>query len=97
VLSSGPMYRGPTARRVVVKASIVRLGRKGLARATAHMRDLQRDGRTREGERGRESAARSIPSRKIGRTARTSLPGAREIATSSASSSRRRMARNMRT
>jgi type IV secretory pathway VirD2 relaxase len=46
------MYRGPTARRVVVKASIGGLGRKGLARATAHMRYLQRDGTTREGERG---------------------------------------------
>lgn len=52
VLSFGPRYRGPTARRVVVKASIVKLGRKGLARATAHMRYLQRDGTTREGERG---------------------------------------------
>ncbi|WP_114952254.1 relaxase/mobilization nuclease RlxS [Sphingosinicella terrae] len=52
VLSSGSTYRGPTARRVVVKASIVKLGRKGLARATAHMRYLQRDGTTREGERG---------------------------------------------
>ncbi|MFN3727570.1 MAG: relaxase/mobilization nuclease RlxS [Allosphingosinicella sp.] len=52
VLSSGSRYRGATARRVVVKASIVKLGRKGLARATAHMRYLQRDGTTREGERG---------------------------------------------
>jgi type IV secretory pathway VirD2 relaxase len=52
VLSSGPRYRGQTARRVVVKASIVKLGRKGLARATAHMHYLQRDGTTREGERG---------------------------------------------
>ncbi len=51
VLSSGPRYRGQTARRVVVKASIVKLGRKGLARASAHMRYLQRDGTTREGER----------------------------------------------
>jgi type IV secretory pathway VirD2 relaxase len=52
VLASGPRYGGPTARRVVVKASIVKLGQKGLARATAHMRYLQRDGTTREGERG---------------------------------------------
>jgi type IV secretory pathway VirD2 relaxase len=52
VLSSGPRSRGATARRVVVKASIVKLGRNGLARATAHMRYLQRDGTTREGERG---------------------------------------------
>jgi type IV secretory pathway VirD2 relaxase len=41
-----------TGRRVVVKASIVRLGAKGLASATAHLRYLQRDGTTREGERG---------------------------------------------
>ena len=39
-------------RRVVVKARIVRLGPKGLASATAHLRYLQRDGTTREGERG---------------------------------------------
>ncbi len=52
VLSNGPRYGGRTARRVVVKASIVKLGQKGLARATAHMRYLQRDGTTREGERG---------------------------------------------
>jgi len=42
----------PLARRVIVKASIVRLGQKGLARASAHMRYLQRDGTTRSGERG---------------------------------------------
>jgi type IV secretory pathway VirD2 relaxase len=58
VLSGGPRYRGRTARRVVVKASIVKLGRKGLARATAHMRYLQRDGTTREGERGALYSAR---------------------------------------
>jgi type IV secretory pathway VirD2 relaxase len=50
----GSNLRGfdPSARRVVVKTSIVRLGAKGLGRATAHMRYLQRDGTTREGERG---------------------------------------------
>jgi type IV secretory pathway VirD2 relaxase len=52
VLSGAQRYKGATARRAVVKASIVKLGRKGLARATAHMRYLQRDGTTREGERG---------------------------------------------
>ncbi|HEY0013245.1 MAG TPA: DUF3363 domain-containing protein [Allosphingosinicella sp.] len=52
LLSSGQTYRGRTARRVVVKASIVKLGRKGLARATSHIRYLQRDGTTRGGERG---------------------------------------------
>ncbi|HEY9553502.1 relaxase/mobilization nuclease RlxS, partial [Allosphingosinicella sp.] len=39
-------------RRVVVKARIVKLGGKGQAAALAHLRYLQRDGTTREGERG---------------------------------------------
>ena len=52
VLSSRAAYNGRTARRVIVKASIVKLGQKGLARATAHLRYLERDGTTREGERG---------------------------------------------
>lgn len=41
-----------TGRRVVVKARIVKLGGKGHAAAVAHLRYLQRDGTTREGERG---------------------------------------------
>jgi type IV secretory pathway VirD2 relaxase len=52
LLSSGDRFTGRYARRVVVKTSIVRLGSKGLARATAHMRYLQRDGPTRQGTRG---------------------------------------------
>jgi type IV secretory pathway VirD2 relaxase len=52
VLASGSRVGDRYARRVVVKASIVRLGPKGLARATAHMRYLQRDGTTRTGECG---------------------------------------------
>jgi len=45
--------RGPSSgRRVVVKARIVRLGGKGQVAAVAHLRYLQRDGTTREGERG---------------------------------------------
>lgn len=52
VLASGSRAGDRYARRVVIKASIVRLGPKGLARATAHMRYLQRDGTTRTGERG---------------------------------------------
>ncbi len=40
-------------RRVIVKTSIVRLSGKGLSAAAAHLRYLQRDGTTREGERGR--------------------------------------------
>lgn len=46
---------GPGAwsrRRVIVKASIVRLAGKGAGAAAAHLRYLQRDGTTREGERG---------------------------------------------
>lgn len=39
-------------RRVIVKASIVRLAGKGSSAAAAHLRYLQRDGTTREGERG---------------------------------------------
>jgi len=39
-------------RRVIIKASIVRLAGKGAAAAAAHFRYLQRDGTTREGERG---------------------------------------------
>jgi type IV secretory pathway VirD2 relaxase len=39
-------------RRVIVKARIVKLAGKGLDGAKAHMRYLQRDGVTREGERG---------------------------------------------
>lgn len=44
--------RGTSHRRVVVKARIVRLG-KGLSAARAHVRYLERDGTTREGEKGR--------------------------------------------
>lgn len=39
-LSSEQRFAGPYARRVAVKTSIVGLGPKGLARATAHMRYL---------------------------------------------------------
>jgi len=41
-----------TGRRVVVKARIVRLAGKGQPAAAAHLRYLQRDGTTRDGERG---------------------------------------------
>ncbi|MGC6400322.1 relaxase/mobilization nuclease RlxS [Sphingomonas sp. FW199] len=40
-------------RRVVIKTRIVRLTAKGASAAAAHLRYLQRDGTTREGERGR--------------------------------------------
>ncbi|WP_374593646.1 relaxase/mobilization nuclease RlxS [Sphingosinicella sp.] len=44
--------RGASHRRVVVKARIVKLG-KGMSAARAHVRYLERDGTTREGEKGR--------------------------------------------
>jgi len=39
-------------RRVIVKASLVKLAGKGASAAAAHLRYLQRDGTTREGARG---------------------------------------------
>ena len=51
VLGKSQRMSGLRARRVVVKARIVKLGGKGMA-AAAHLRYLQRDGTTREGERG---------------------------------------------
>ena len=42
----------PGQRRVVIKASIVKLAGKGAGGAVAHLRYLQRDGTTREGEPG---------------------------------------------
>ena len=50
VLGQGSSRSAAGARRVVVKSRIVKLG-KGMA-ASAHLRYLQRDGTTREGERG---------------------------------------------
>ncbi|WP_150290052.1 relaxase/mobilization nuclease RlxS [Sphingobium estronivorans] len=50
VLGDAGHPAGSGARRVVVKSRIVKLG-KGMA-AAAHLRYLQRDGTTREGERG---------------------------------------------
>jgi type IV secretory pathway VirD2 relaxase len=41
-----------SARRVIVKARIVRLAGKGMDTARAHLRYIQRDGVTRDGERG---------------------------------------------
>lgn len=50
VLGRGSFRSAASARRVVVKSRIVKLGR-GMA-AAAHLRYLQRDGTTHEGERG---------------------------------------------
>jgi hypothetical protein len=52
VLGSSGRFAGSRSRRVIVKASYVKLAGKGAARAAAHLRYLQRDGTTREGERG---------------------------------------------
>jgi len=52
VLSSRDRFAGLRARRAIVKARLVRLGVKGLAGARAHLRYIQRDGVTREGDPG---------------------------------------------
>jgi type IV secretory pathway VirD2 relaxase len=52
LLSSRDTLARYRARRVVVKTRLVRLGAKGLPAARAHLRYLQRDGVTREGEPG---------------------------------------------
>lgn len=46
------LHASPWARRVMIKARIVRLGGTGAAGAVAHLRYLERDGTTRAGERG---------------------------------------------
>jgi type IV secretory pathway VirD2 relaxase len=52
VLGTSNRHSGERSRRAVVKARIVRLAGKGARAAVAHLRYLQRDGTTREGERG---------------------------------------------
>lgn len=52
VLGTSGRHSGVRSRRAVVKARIVRLAGKGARAAVAHLRYLQRDGTTREGERG---------------------------------------------
>ncbi|MBW4332390.1 DUF3363 domain-containing protein, partial [Stakelama sp. CBK3Z-3] len=52
VLGSSDRFAGMRSRRVVVKVRFVKLAGKGAKAAVAHMRYLQRDGTTREGERG---------------------------------------------
>lgn len=46
-------HAGLRARRAIVKTRLVRLGGKGLAAPRAHLRYIQRDGVSREGEPGR--------------------------------------------
>jgi type IV secretory pathway VirD2 relaxase len=52
ILGASNRQSGPRSRRVVIKARIVRLAGSGAKAAVAHLRYLQRDGTTREGERG---------------------------------------------
>src|SRR5438067_8155181 len=52
VLGTSGRHSGERSRRAIVKARIVRLAGKGARAAVAHLRYLQRDGTTREGERG---------------------------------------------
>ncbi|HET7575699.1 MAG TPA: relaxase/mobilization nuclease RlxS [Sphingomicrobium sp.] len=52
VLGASGRHSGDRSRRAIVKARIVRLAGKGARAAVAHLRYLQRDGTTREGERG---------------------------------------------
>ena len=52
VLGSRDRFAFARTRRVIIKSRIVRLGAKGLSGAQAHLRYLQRDGTTRDGERG---------------------------------------------
>jgi type IV secretory pathway VirD2 relaxase len=52
VLSSRARGVSGRSRRTVVKTRLVRLGGKGMAAARAHLRYVQRDGVSRDGERG---------------------------------------------
>ncbi|MHC0055540.1 relaxase/mobilization nuclease RlxS [Actibacterium sp. D379-3] len=52
VLSSRDRYAAFRQRRVIIKSRIVRLAGKGMNGARAHLRYIQRDGVTREGEPG---------------------------------------------
>ncbi|MCW1985392.1 UNVERIFIED_ORG: type IV secretory pathway VirD2 relaxase [Sphingomonas sp. R1F5B] len=52
MLAGVPRHGGASSRRVVVKARFVKLAGKGMKAASAHLAYLQRDGTTREGERG---------------------------------------------
>jgi type IV secretory pathway VirD2 relaxase len=52
IMASRHRLSGYRARRGIIKARIVRLGGKGLANAKAHLRYVERDGTTRDGERG---------------------------------------------
>ena len=53
VLTRADRYSGLRSRRAIVKTRLVRLGGRALAAAHAHLKYIQRDGVTREGEPGR--------------------------------------------
>jgi len=53
ILAARDHYAAFRQRRVIIKSRIVRLAGKGLAVARAHLRYVQRDGTTREGQPGR--------------------------------------------
>jgi type IV secretory pathway VirD2 relaxase len=57
ILSSRDRHAGLRARRAVVKTRLVKLGGKALSGAVAHLKYIQRDGVTREGEPGELYAA----------------------------------------
>ena len=61
VLASRDRYASYRARRVIVKARIVKLAGKGLNSAHAHLRYIQREGVTREGERGQLYGPDRVP------------------------------------
>jgi type IV secretory pathway VirD2 relaxase len=52
VLGSRDRFAGLRGRRAIVKTRLVRLGRKGIGAARAHLRYLQRDGVNRDGSPG---------------------------------------------
>ncbi|MEV4933260.1 relaxase/mobilization nuclease RlxS [Sphingobium sp. LSP13-1-1.1] len=52
LLASRGGHATASRRRVIVKASVVKLAGKGASAAAAHLRYLQRDGTTRDGARG---------------------------------------------
>ena len=53
LLGSRDRHSGLRTRRAIVKTRLVRIGGRGLAAARAHLRYIQRDGATREGDAGR--------------------------------------------
>jgi len=57
VLRSGDRHAGFRSRRVIVKTRLVMLAGKGLTAARAHLRYVERDGVTRDGQPGQTYAA----------------------------------------